>query len=85
MNNKDIEVLTESLVQLLTGQLKVGANLLAVAGALKRQGKNKEWITRALSRWINENEEAVPLVAGALGSTGIEKIKAWVERHQPTV
>lgn len=82
MSDKDdIEVLANNLVDLLSGELKMGLGLMSVGKALGRQKTNKEWVTMGLNRWIEENEDAVPLLAATLGTTGVEKLKAWLDRN----
>lgn len=79
----DLEVLSNSLFDLLSGELKVGMGLLKVGASLKREGKNKEWVTKGLQRWMAENEEALPLLAAALGEEGVQRLKAWLEAKKP--
>lgn len=79
---QDLEVLTDNLYNLLCGELKVGAGLLKVGGCLKREGKSKEWVIGGIQKWVEENEDALPLLAAALGETGIAKVKAWMSARQ---
>ena len=81
MSAEDVNVLSGALKDLLSGELKVGLGMVNIGKALKRQSKNKEWVTGGLKRWIEENEEAIPLIVTALGETGLEKMKAWLERR----
>lgn len=79
----DLKTLSDSLCQLLSGELKVGTGLLRIGSAWKRQGRNKQWVQSGLSRWIDEHEEALPLIAAALGASGVERLKAWTEKAKP--
>lgn len=81
VDNQDIEVLAENLYQLLSGELKVGLGLMAVGKALGRQRANHEWVKQGLNRWLEENEDAVPLLAATLGTSGVEKLRSWLEKH----
>lgn len=79
---KDLETLAESLYQLLSGELKVGINLLSVGNALRRQGAQKQWVIDGLARWIDENEEALPLLAASLSHEAMVKLKDLSERRK---
>jgi hypothetical protein len=78
----DVEVLASSLRDLLSGELKVGVGLLKVGGCLKREGRNKAWVIQGLRRWLDDaGEDAIPLLAAALGMGGIERLRAWLDKH----
>ena len=76
---KDVDILANNLSDLLSGELKVGVGLLKVGGSLKREGKNKEWVIKGLRQWMEANEDAVPLIAAALGQGGVDKLKSWLD------
>lgn len=77
----DVKTLSDSLCALLSGELKVGAGLLKIGGALKREGRNTQWVQHGLSQWIEQNEDAIPIIVMALGEKGVEKLREWAERH----
>lgn len=84
-HEQDIEVLSDNLYNLLSGELRVGVGLLKVGGSLKREGANKVWVRKGLQRWIEENEEAIPLLAAALGERGIAALDSWARSQgKPT-
>ncbi|NEN87975.1 MAG: hypothetical protein F6K48_03235 [Okeania sp. SIO3H1] len=76
----DLKVLADNLNQLLQGELKVGVGLMKVGGCLKREGKNKKWIAEGLAKWVEENEDAIPLIATALGHAGIGKLQSFLNK-----
>jgi hypothetical protein len=80
-DQKDIDTLTEALQQLLAGELKVGVNLLPLGGALKRKGASKEWVVAGLNRWLEEHEDAVPIVAAALSDKARTKLQEILSRQ----
>ncbi len=80
--NKDIETLASSLHDLLSGELKLGTGILGIGKALKRQGKNAEWMREGLHRWIETNEEAIVILAAALGESGVERAKEWLDQNK---
>jgi len=83
-HEKDMELLSEALKQLLQGELKVGANLLSIGSALKRQGKNTEWKLKGVVRYLDEHGEvALPLLGGALAHHGIDKFLRWAREKYP--
>ena len=79
---KDVDILANNLSDLLSGELKVGVGLLKVGGSLKREGKNKEWVIKGFRQWMDANEDAVPIIAAALGQGGLDKLKAWLDSKQ---
>lgn len=85
LNNEDqddIQLLATSLYELLSGEMKIGTHMLKLGKAIGRQKERRAvWLSEGFSRWINENEDAVPVLAGALGESGIEKLKAWLDQQ----
>ena len=80
------DTLANALSDLLTGELKVGLGLISVGKALKEETakKNRTWITKGLKKFLDENEEALPILAAALGAGGVEKAKEWINRNRPS-
>jgi len=77
---EDLQALQEALKNLLQGELKVGLNLLKLSGPLKREATNRRWVVAGLRDWLEETEEAVPVLASALGEAGVERLRAWLTK-----
>jgi len=82
--SKDNDTLANALHELLTGNLKLGLNLVGIGKALKAstEARDRAWIVQGLKKYLDENEEAIPVLAAALGASGVDKIKAWMAKRQ---
>lgn len=76
----DIETLSDVLASGLTGALNLDfAQASKLFGAAKRLGATKEVPVRALSKFIETHEEALPILAAALSAEAAAKLRAMLD------
>ena len=79
----DIDALTGACRSLLTGAFALGPGLLSLSGPLKREAKNPEWMARGLAQALEENQDLLPTLVGALGQQTAAKIVDAIKKKYP--
>lgn len=78
----DIEILSDVLAGGLTGALSLDfAQASKLFGAAKRLGATREVPARALSKFIETHEDALPILAGALSAEAAAKLRAMLDER----
>jgi hypothetical protein len=80
----DLTVLSGACRDLLTGAFTLGPSLLSLSGPLKREAKNPEWMARGLAEALEQNQDLLPTLVGALGQQTAERIVAAIRKKYPS-
>jgi len=78
---EDIELLSDVLASGLQGAMNINISQVGrLFGAGKRLGPNKDVPIRAISKFIEQNEDALPIIAGALSASAAKKLREILDK-----
>lgn len=73
---QDVDLLANVIARGLSGALKMSfSEVGSIFSAAKNVGTDQEVAVRALRKFIDEHEHAIPILAAALGAQGVERLK----------
>jgi hypothetical protein len=75
------KTLYDNLVAILNGTFKVGMHLMSLGGALKAVGGKPGWKARAIAAYLEQNDEAVGLLAGSCSQKLAARLREALEKR----